>query len=247
MSESDDMIQAYINKVLKIQQEQRQRPLDVDEMDRIAEELGMSESDRAFIQKKLKDYVARGQGYSRYEDWDSAIEEFEQALALNPFNVEVLYGLANAHKHRSMLKKNKDDINWAKGYAKRALQINANHESSLKLVSELNRGIISKTNPFGLDFGFKDFKDFKDPSNNLFKDLNQSFKSLDLDPIKLDSNRKLRKSMREKKIFGVCGGIAEYFNIDPTWVRIFFILGAIFGGGAAIPVYILMAFILPKN
>jgi phage shock protein PspC (stress-responsive transcriptional regulator) len=247
MSESDDMIQAYINKVLKIQQEQRQRPLNVDEMNRIAEELGMSESDRAFIQKKLKDYVARGQGYSRYEDWDSAIEEFEQALALNPFNVDVLYGLANAHKHRSMLKKNKDDINWAKGYAKRALQINANHDASLKLVSELNRGIISKTNPFGIDFGFKDFKDLKDPNANIFKDLNQSFKSLDLDPIKLDPNRKLRKSMRDKKIFGVCGGLAEYFNIDPTWVRIFFILGAVFGGGAAIPIYILMAFILPKN
>ncbi|MCU0448034.1 MAG: PspC domain-containing protein [Microscillaceae bacterium] len=247
MSESDDMIQAYINKVLKIQQEQRQRPLDVDEMNRIAEELGMSESDRAFIQKKLKDYIARGQGYSRYEDWDSAIEEFEQALALNPFNVEVLYGLANAHKHRSMLKKNKDDVNWAKGYAKRALQINANHEPSLKLVSELNRGIISKTNPFGIDFGFKDVKDVKDFSTNPFKDLNQSFKSLDLDSIKLDANRKLRKSVRDKKIFGVCGGLAEYFNIDPTWVRIFFILGVIFGGGAAIPIYILMAFILPKN
>ena len=43
--------------------------------------------------------------------------------------------------------------------------------------------------------------------------------------------KKLRKSKTEKKICGVCGGIAEYFNIDPTivrliWVLLFFAYGA---------------------
>lgn len=248
MADSDDIIQAYINKVLTIQQEQRQRPLDVDEMNRIAEELGMSDADKALIQKRLKDYIARGQGYSRYEDWDSAIEEFDQALTLNPFNVDILYGLANAYKHRSLLRKDKEDVNRAKMFAKKALQINANHEPSLKLVSELNRGVISKTNPFGIDINFKDFKDFKDfKETNPFKNVGKPLDSFDFDTIKFQPSNKLRKSSRDKKIFGVCGGLAEYFGIDPTWVRIFFILGAIFGGGAAVPLYIILAFVLPKG
>ena len=36
--------------------------------------------------------------------------------------------------------------------------------------------------------------------------------------------KKLRKSKTEKKICGVCGGIAEYFNIDPTIVRLIWVL-----------------------
>lgn len=34
----------------------------------------------------------------------------------------------------------------------------------------------------------------------------------------------------ERKIGGVCGGIAEYFDIDPTFVRLLFVLGALLGG-----------------
>lgn len=37
-------------------------------------------------------------------------------------------------------------------------------------------------------------------------------------------NKKLRLSKTNKIIAGVCGGIAEYFNVDPTLVRIIFVL-----------------------
>ena len=36
----------------------------------------------------------------------------------------------------------------------------------------------------------------------------------------MNNGKKLRKSNTDKKIFGVCGGIAEYFGIDSTIVRI---------------------------
>ena len=235
------MIQAYINKILKIQQEQKEKPLDVDEMHKIAEDLGMSPQDLAFIQKKLDDYVARGNGYSRYEDWDSAIEEYEQAITLSPANVEALYGLANAYKHRWILRLGKDDLNNAKFYVKRALHVNPNHDASFKLASELNKGI-PKNPKFGT------FKDFGDPFNSTFKTDNDSILNSwkDLETIKFNTEKRLKKSNRDKKIFGVCAGIAGYFGIDSTWVRIGFILGAI-SGGWSIPLYVLMAFILPKN
>jgi len=56
--------------------------------------------------------------------------------------------------------------------------------------------------------------------------------------------RRLVKS-GNKKISGVCGGIAEYFSIDPTLVRIAFVIGTIASGGPFILAYILLAMILP--
>ena len=51
---------------------------------------------------------------------------------------------------------------------------------------------------------------------------------------------------RDKKLAGVCGGIAEYFNIDPTLVRIAFVIGTIMSQGLFIPAYIILAIIMPK-
>lgn len=247
MSESDEMIQAYIQKVLKLQQEQKQRPLDTDEMSRIAEELGMSDADMAFINRRLQDYIARGQGYSRYEDWESAIEEFQQAVTLSPNNIEALYGLANAYRHRWQHKGSKDDLNNAKNYVKRALQINATHDPSFKLASELNKGVNTKPSNFGLgktNIG----KDFKSLTQEFKNTVNESkWKDLvDLEALKYNPDKRLKKSGRDKKIFGVCSGIAEYFGIDPTWVRIAFILGFFIGGFTPI-LYIVLAFALPKS
>ena len=42
--------------------------------------------------------------------------------------------------------------------------------------------------------------------------------------------KKFYLSSKDKKIGGVCGGLAEYFNIDSTFVRLLFILGGLLGG-----------------
>lgn len=57
--------------------------------------------------------------------------------------------------------------------------------------------------------------------------------------------RKLAKSKKLKKISGVASGIAEYFGVDPTVVRIAFVLAAIFGQGAGIILYLILSFVLP--
>ena len=59
------------------------------------------------------------------------------------------------------------------------------------------------------------------------------------------TNKTLRKS-KNKKIAGVCAGIAEYFGIDPTIVRIGFVAGMFLFSGFTIPAYIVLAMILPK-
>lgn len=60
------------------------------------------------------------------------------------------------------------------------------------------------------------------------------------------SNKKLHKSNKDKKIFGVCGGIAEYFDVDPTIIRIIWgILAFIYGTG--IILYFICAFAMPDD
>lgn len=58
--------------------------------------------------------------------------------------------------------------------------------------------------------------------------------------------KRLYKSNTDKKIDGVCGGIAEYFDIDPTIVRLAWVIFA-FCGGAGIPAYIIAMLIIPSK
>ncbi len=59
------------------------------------------------------------------------------------------------------------------------------------------------------------------------------------------SKKKLRKS-KDKKVSGVAAGIAEYFNIDPTLVRIAFVVGTIASGGPFFLSYLVLGMIMPK-
>lgn len=61
-------------------------------------------------------------------------------------------------------------------------------------------------------------------------------------------SKQLTKSVYDKKIAGVCGGIAEYFGIDPTMVRVAFVLLSLFS--AAFPgiiVYLILWAVMPNR
>lgn len=60
----------------------------------------------------------------------------------------------------------------------------------------------------------------------------------------LRQKKKVYKSRKDKKIAGVCGGLARYFGIDSTIVRVFFAGAAVLGWGATIPLYIVLSIIL---
>lgn len=60
------------------------------------------------------------------------------------------------------------------------------------------------------------------------------------------SKKRLYKSTRDKKICGVCGGIAEYLNIDPTVIRLITALIAL-AWGSGVLAYIILAFVMPDD
>ncbi|MBI4535712.1 MAG: PspC domain-containing protein [Ignavibacteriae bacterium] len=59
--------------------------------------------------------------------------------------------------------------------------------------------------------------------------------------------RRLHRSRTERKVFGVCGGLAEYLDIDPTIVRILFVVSAFASFGITLLLYIIMAIIVPDD
>ena len=58
-------------------------------------------------------------------------------------------------------------------------------------------------------------------------------------------NKKLYRSNSNCMLAGVCGGIGEYFNIDPTLVRLGWVVFSAFGAGVL--AYIVAAIIIPKD
>jgi phage shock protein C len=58
--------------------------------------------------------------------------------------------------------------------------------------------------------------------------------------------KKLYKSQHDKKICGVCGGVAEYFGIDSTIVRLALILFCCLGGSGVLA-YIIAALVMPNE
>jgi len=57
--------------------------------------------------------------------------------------------------------------------------------------------------------------------------------------------KQLRRSRKNKMIAGVCGGFAEFFNIDPTIVRLIWVIVSI--SGAGLVAYIVAAIIMPED
>jgi len=61
------------------------------------------------------------------------------------------------------------------------------------------------------------------------------------------SVKRLFRSRKNRMIFGVCGGLGEYLNTDPTIVRILWVILAISSFGIAILLYLIMAIIVPEE
>lgn len=58
--------------------------------------------------------------------------------------------------------------------------------------------------------------------------------------------KRLYKSNTDKKLDGVCAGIANYFNLDPTLIRLAWVIFTL-AGGCGLIAYIIAAIIMPRE
>lgn len=61
-----------------------------------------------------------------------------------------------------------------------------------------------------------------------------------------DEVKRLYRSRKDRMISGVCGGIGEYLSIDPTVIRLIFVIAALWGGAGLI-VYLVMLLVVPEE
>lgn len=59
-------------------------------------------------------------------------------------------------------------------------------------------------------------------------------------------NKRLCKSSTDKKLFGVCGGLAQFLGVDPTIIRLIWAV-LIFCAGTGLLAYIIAALVLPND
>jgi phage shock protein C len=62
----------------------------------------------------------------------------------------------------------------------------------------------------------------------------------------MSDTKRLYRSRSDRMISGVCAGLGEYLGIDPTVVRLLFLLGLI-AGLSTVPVYIVMMIVVPEE
>jgi phage shock protein PspC (stress-responsive transcriptional regulator) len=61
------------------------------------------------------------------------------------------------------------------------------------------------------------------------------------------NGRKLHRSRRNRVLFGVAGGIAEFFGVSAFWIRLAFLIALIPGGVPGLGLYLLLWLIIPSE
>ncbi len=59
--------------------------------------------------------------------------------------------------------------------------------------------------------------------------------------------KRLYRSYADKKLFGVCGGLGEYFNVDSTIVRLLFVIATVASSGLGLVAYVICAIVFPRQ
>ncbi len=60
-------------------------------------------------------------------------------------------------------------------------------------------------------------------------------------------HKRLYRSREDRMIAGVCGGLGEYFNVDPTLIRLLFVFGFFATGSGLFWAYLIMMIIVPES
>ena len=142
--EDELILQDYISRLLTLQDE-REAFLDKEDLKTTAQDLGLTDEDLEKIETLVEAHRKRGANYARYNRWDEAVEEYRQAVTLDPFDKELVLGLAKAHQGRWQKLGHAADREEAARYARRAIELDADYAEAFRLLEELDRQPIRAT------------------------------------------------------------------------------------------------------
>jgi phage shock protein C len=67
------------------------------------------------------------------------------------------------------------------------------------------------------------------------------------DPTSIADVKRLYRNREHRIIFGICGGLGDYFHLDPVLIRLIWLLLSFFSGGAGFLVYLVLVFVIPEE
>ncbi len=132
------VIDNYIQRVTELSQSTNRIPT-AEDLEKIATDLGIAPEEIQFAQQQSQDHYTRGLGFTRLKLWDDAIEEFQEAIAFNPGNIEMLLSLAQAYLGRWYDKHQRGDEEQIKLRVRQCLMIQPNSEEALNLLMTLTK------------------------------------------------------------------------------------------------------------
>ncbi|MEM1253158.1 MAG: hypothetical protein AAGI69_12040 [Cyanobacteria bacterium P01_H01_bin.21] len=128
----DRIIEAYIQRLLAWE-----KPITRATLTRIAEEVGITSGELEAISIQAKAHFTRGRGYIEFGCLDDAINELNQAAALEPVNLEILQALANVYGLRYNRTRERADKQTALLIAKRCVELKPDAKEAMVLISFL--------------------------------------------------------------------------------------------------------------
>lgn len=130
-------LERFVEKMIAIRDNDETTNLNWNDLKQVALELGLTEEEWQKVETKFNNHSERGNSFLRYKNYDDAILEYEQALALFPAHADTCFSLASTHALRWRNSGNADDKKMALRYCDDTLKSAPTHEQAIKLLSEL--------------------------------------------------------------------------------------------------------------
>ena len=137
---SSSVIENYIQRVTELSQSSQCIPT-IEEVEKIAAELGIEPDEIEAAQKQSHDHYVRSQGYMRLRHWNDAILELQEAVAFNPSNLEMLISLASSHMGRWQEKHHREDENNIRFRIRQCLVIKPDCQEALNLLEQFSKAL----------------------------------------------------------------------------------------------------------
>lgn len=128
----------YAERLLQLRGSLSQRPTAAD-LEAIALDVGLTATDLETLRQRTQDHRTRAEGYAEFRRWDDAIAELEQAIELEPLNLEILYFLAESHRQRYQKRGKERDRTAADELARQCLQLEPSHRAAMELLVALDQ------------------------------------------------------------------------------------------------------------
>ncbi|AUC60527.1 hypothetical protein AA637_04835 [Cyanobacterium sp. HL-69] len=137
---SDNTIEDYIQRVTELCQSGRKIP-SPEELQKIVSEVGISPEEICLAQTQSQANFSRAKGYFGLRHWDDAINELEEGLAFDPYNIQMIHFLISSYLGRWRESHNPEDEQKIRKRIRQCLEIKPDDEESLQLLGKLTQSV----------------------------------------------------------------------------------------------------------